>query len=87
MSPRERPSPLPSAFDPPDDTPAPQRREPVTPQEAARNIDEYFDSLLYDGMSMFELGWVEQQREQAHAELASAAMSAALGVSNQHRKL
>ena len=35
----------------------------------AERIDAHFDAMLYDGMDHRAAVWVEQQREDAHAEL------------------
>lgn len=47
------------------------------PAAVALQIDEYYDSLLYDGMSDFELQFVEAQRQEAHAKSMKAALDPA----------
>ena len=54
------------------------RKQEPTPQTLANKIDEYFDSLLFEGMPMEQALWVEDQRAAAHAEVTREAIAAAL---------
>jgi hypothetical protein len=47
-------------------------------QALAKQLDEYYDSLLYEGMPMEDDVRIEQQRAAAHAELTRQVMAAAL---------
>lgn len=38
----------------------------MDPAATALEIDKYYDSLLFDGMSEQQLQWVEAQRAEAH---------------------
>ena len=47
-------------------------------EAAARQIDEFYDSLLYSGMPLAQAVHIEQQRDGAHAELTRRVLAAAL---------
>lgn len=47
---------------------------PQDPAALALKIDEYYDSLLYDGMHEFELLFVENRRQDAHAKAMKQAL-------------
>lgn len=48
-------------------SPSASGSEPVfDPAAVALEIDAYYDGLLYDGMTDFELEFVETQRQAAH---------------------
>ncbi len=49
----------------------------MSPQELAVIVDEYFDGLLYDGMPLFELQYVEEQRAEWHAKLTNETLAGA----------
>ena len=47
-------------------------------QAAARRIDAYYDSQLYEGMLMDDAIRIEQQRAAAHADLTRRALAVEL---------
>jgi hypothetical protein len=46
----------------------------LDPAAVALEIDAYYDGLLYDGMTDFELQFVETQRQEAHARMMKKAL-------------
>lgn len=51
-----------------------------TVQDRAREIDAYYDAMLYDGIPMDRARWVEEQREAAHQRLTEAAIMEAVTI-------
>lgn len=41
-------------------------------QRVAREIDDHFDAMLYQGMPLEQARWVESQRDAAHQKLMRA---------------
>ncbi len=53
--------------------------DPRKVERLARDIDEHYDAMLYDGMSMQSAQRVERERRETHELLARAVLELAAG--------